>query len=383
MSVSYGGDKITFDDGSTVGSGWAGFKNRIINGAMNIAQRTTSSLTLNSSSGDQYPVDRFHGIADTTSGVFTLQQSADVPTGQGFKNSIVATVTTADASLSGNDSAAIRHIIEGNNVSDLMWGSDSAKPVTLSFWMKSSVVGTHSGTLTNGDWTRTYPFTYTVSLANTWQYVAVTVPGATLGSWGNGNDRGIQVVFNLGASSTRLATGNTWSTTSTVTTGATGSVQLVSTVNSTFFVTGVQLEKGTQDTSFEYRPYGTELQLCQRYCQTITRAINSLSVGLSYKQGGSYILTNISYSTMRAAPSWNNPPTSWRTDGDMTPTQAAAYDFTNSNFVTITGTLTTINQLAPNHGRIYVQSSSSFSGGSGGGAFGLAFGADLLFTAEL
>jgi len=241
-------------------------RNRIINGAMAIAQRSTSSLTVNSAVGDVYPVDRFNAFVSGSTGAFTVQQSSDVPTGSGFKNSIVLTVTTADSSLATNDICAIRQIVEGLNAYDLNWGTANAQPVTLSFWAKSSITGTHSGAFTNGDWTRAYAFTYTLSAANTWQYITVTAPGAPSGSWGNGNDRGIQVVFNMGTASANLSAANTWTTTSLVTVGATGSVQLISTLGATLFITGVQLEEGTAASPFEYRLYGTELALCQRYC---------------------------------------------------------------------------------------------------------------------
>jgi hypothetical protein len=246
-----------------------GFKNRLINGDMTIAQRGTTAFTVNVSSGDLFPVDRFNAFVGAGSGVFTAQQSSDVPTGSGFNRSVILTVTTADGSLVTGDLCALRQIIEGFNAADLMWGTANAQPVTLSFWAKSSVTGTHSGNLTNGDWTRAYAFTYTISAANTWQYITITAPGAPTGTWGSTNDRGIQVVFNMGAASANLSTANTWTTTSLVTTGATGSVQLISTLGATFQITGVQFEKGSTATSYDYLPYTTELALCQRYfCKT-------------------------------------------------------------------------------------------------------------------
>lgn len=246
---------------------YTGFKNRLINGGMAIAQRSTGALTVNSSSGDLFPVDRFQGFVSASSGVFTAQQSSDVPTGSGFSNSVILTVTTADASLASGDLCAFRQIIEGFNSADLMWGTANAQPVALSFWVKSSVAGTHSGNLTNNDWTRSYAFSYTITAANTWQYITITAPGAPSGTWGSTNNRGIQVVFNVGAASANLSTANTWVTTSVVTTGATGSVQLISTLGATWQVTGVQLEKGSTATSFDTRSYGTEMMLCQRYYQ--------------------------------------------------------------------------------------------------------------------
>ena len=264
------------------------FKNRIINGDMAIAQRGTGLLTVNVSSGDLFPVDRFNAFVGAGTGVFTAQQSSDVPTGSGFSNSTTLTVTTADGSLVTGDLCAFRQIIEGFNAADLMWGTANAQPVTLSFWAKSSITGTHSGAFTNGDWTRAYAFTYTITAANTWQYITVTAPGAPTGTWGSTNGRGIQVVFNMGASSANLSTANTWTTTSLVTTGATGSVQLISTLGATWQVTGVQLEKGTVATSYDYLPYTTELQLCQRYCY-VSIGANSLVAGAAQASDNVYM----------------------------------------------------------------------------------------------
>jgi hypothetical protein len=277
------------------------YKNRIINGAMTIAQRGTGLFTNNVSSGDLFAVDRFNSFVSGSSGVFTAQQSSDVPTGSGFKNSVVLTVTTADSSLTTGDLCAFRQIIEGFNCLDLMWGTANAKTVTVSFWAKSSITGTHSGTLTNGDWTRAYAFTYTISAANTWQYITITAPGAPSGSWGSSNDRGIQVVFNVGAASANLSTANTWSTTSAVTVGATGSVQLISTNGATFYITGVQLEVGTQATTFTTAggSYGAELALCQRYYTINLLAGANIGGYYSTNSGVAFYKTPV---TMRASP---------------------------------------------------------------------------------
>ena len=304
MSVSYGGDKITFDDGSSLSTGYTHFRNRVINGAMRIAQRGTSTVSAVSGGPDVYPVDRFHAFVDTTSAVPTLQQSSDVPTGQGFLNSIITTITTADSSLSGGELVGIRQIIEGHNISDLEWGTASAKTATLSFWAKSSIAGLHSGVVVNGDWTRTYAFSYTLSSANTWQYITITVPGITTGTWGNGTDRGIQIVFNLGAASGRLATAGTWTTTAEVRIGATGSVQLANTLNATFFLTGVQFEVGSSATTFERRPYGTEFELCQRYFQVLMSGqFCDAYMAVVRSAGGTVISMPFTYQIpMRASP---------------------------------------------------------------------------------
>jgi hypothetical protein len=322
------------------------FKNRIINGDMAIAQRGTGVFTNNVSSGDLFAVDRFNSFVSGSSGVFTAQQTNDVPTGSGFSRSVILTVTTADASLATGDLCAFRQIIEGFNAADLMWGTANAQPVTLSFWAKSSVTGTHSGTLTNGDWTRAYAFSYTITAANTWQFVTITAPGAPSGSWGNTNDRGIQVVFNMGAASANLSAANTWTTTSAVTVGATGSVQLISTNGATFYITGVQLEKGTVATSFDYLPYGTELVLCQRYYQAWFPAEQELIYNESGSADGKF---------------WQlYMPVQMRT----APTSTYSSGMLGGNVIGLPGTISSLSLSSASRNRISTRVTMTAGGGS-------------------
>jgi hypothetical protein len=150
----------------------------------------------------------------------------------------------------------------------LAWGTANAQTVTLSFWVRSSLTGTFSGALSNSAQDRNYPFTFTISTANTFEYKSVTIVGDTSGTWiGSTNGIGIRVKFNLGTGSTYLQTAGAW--TASYANGATGSVALVNTNTATFYITGVQLEKGSTATSFDYRPISTELALCQRYFQSV------------------------------------------------------------------------------------------------------------------
>jgi hypothetical protein len=257
MSVSYGGDKITFEDGSTVGSGWAGFKNRIINGAMVIDQRNAGASVAPT---DAYTLDRWE-LREDTDGAITCQQVADAPIG--FVNSSKITTTTADASLSGTQRLFFRQPIEGYNIADLAWGTASASPVTLSFWVKSSLTGTFGGSLANSGTVRSYPFTYTINASNTWEYKTLTIAGDTTGTWLTTNGAGINLFFGLGVGSDYSGTAGAWTTAARF--SATGTTSVIGTLGATWQVTGVQLEKGSTASSFEYRPYGTELALCQRY----------------------------------------------------------------------------------------------------------------------
>jgi hypothetical protein len=297
MSVSYGGDSITFADGSVNSSGFIGHRNRIINGGMVIAQRGTSAVNTNVS----YPVDRFRLVVSNSSKV-SLQQSSTVPTGAGFVNSIIAT-SLAATTVGSTDTYEVDQQIEGYNIADLMWGTANAKTVTLSFWVRSSLTGTFGGTLESQSNARAYPFSYTISSANTWEQKTITIAGDTTGTWVTDNSRGVVIRWSLGTGSTYLNTANAWVAGDYQ--SVTGETQLVATNGATWYLTGVQLERGSTASSFEYRPYGTELALCQRYYWKSNAAASSSMRIL----GGAPASTNIYVShafrfpvTMRSTP---------------------------------------------------------------------------------
>jgi hypothetical protein len=239
-------------------------KNRIINGAMVIDQRNAgASVTVNSTSAT-FCADRWKGVGQASDGVYTLQQVADAPTG--FNYSLKATVTTADASVTASQFYNVFQAVEGYNIADLGWGGINAKIVTFSFWVKSSLTGTMGGSLYDNGADYCYPFTYTISSANTWEQKTITITGATSGTWLTTNGTGVNVNFSIGDGTSRQGTAGSWTT--SVATGATGQTQLISTLNATIQWTGVQLEVGSSATGFEYRQYGQELALCQRYYAT-------------------------------------------------------------------------------------------------------------------
>jgi len=252
----------TVTGGTFNGASTFGFKNRIINGAMVFDQRNAgASVTVNTSS-NFYPVDRFACTGQSTDGVFTVQQSTTVPTG--FKNSLVATVTTADSSIGATQQYLVQQYVEGYNVADLGWGTANAKTVTLSFWVYSSLgPGTFGGSIVNSGFNRSYPFTFAISAANTWEQKTVTITGDISGTWLTDSGVGLRIVFSLGAGSTYTGTAGAWA--GTYYAGATGQTNVIATNGATFYITGVQLETGAVATTFDYRPYGTELALCQRY----------------------------------------------------------------------------------------------------------------------
>jgi hypothetical protein len=238
-----------------------GMKSRIINGAMVIDQRNNgASITGNDGA---YPLDRFTILA-TQSSKLTVQQSTTAPTG--FSHSLLATSSSAYSVIS-TDQFTIQQRVEGFNSYDLSFGTANASTVTLSFWVRSSLTGTFGGALTNSAYSRTYPFSYTINAANTWEYKTVTIAGDTTGTWISAtNGVGLRVSWSLGAGSNYLNTAGAWAADDAL--GATGQVNLVGTNGATFYITGVQLEKGSTATSFDYRPYGTELQLAQRYYES-------------------------------------------------------------------------------------------------------------------
>jgi hypothetical protein len=295
MTVSISGtDGVTFNDNSvqnTAATGF-GFKNRIINGAMVIDQRNAGAA-VTMTGGEAYATDRF-AVGDVTDGSFTAQQVSDAPAG--FINSLKFTITSADTSLTGTQTAYCYQTIEGLNIADFAWGTASATTITLSFWIKSSLTGTFGGALRNSAANRAYPFTYAISAANTWEQKTVTIAGDTSGTWLTTNGVGINLQFSLGAGPDRLGTAGAWNANNNV--GATGQVQVIGTNGATWQVTGVQLEKGSTATSFDYRPYGTELALCQRYYQQDSGVfLYGANVGVNTWRISIYFKT-----TMRATP---------------------------------------------------------------------------------
>jgi len=208
----------------------------------------------------QYTVDRWSMVISAASKLSFQQNAGSVTPPTGFSNYLGITSTSAYSVTSG-DYFAIYQGIEGYNIADLNWGTANAKTITLSFWVRSSLTGTFGGSLNNGS--RSYPFTYSISSANTWTQASVTIAGDTSGTYNSTNGTGVQVWFGLGVGSTYSGTANSWATANYF--SATGATSVVGTNGATFYITGVQLEKGSTATSFDYRPYGTELALCQRY----------------------------------------------------------------------------------------------------------------------
>jgi hypothetical protein len=299
MTVSLNGTSgIVFNDASTQNTsaftGGFAFRNRLINPAMVIDQRNAgASVTVGASS---YAADRWEAGENLLTGSLTVQQISDAPTG--FNNSLRITVTAA-GTAGAAETTYLRQFVEGYNTADLAWGSANAQTVTISFWVKSSLTGTFSGGLFNAGANRSYVFTYAVNSANTWEQKTVTITGDTAGTWDTTNGRGIGVVFDLGSGSNQTGASGSW--TASLKWKATGSVSVIGTLSATWQITGVQLEKGSTATSFDYRPYGTELQLAQRYAIQYgsTQLIGNGTVRTSGSSAYMFFPTNV---TMRATP---------------------------------------------------------------------------------
>jgi hypothetical protein len=265
MAVSLVSTGVTFPDSSTqttAATGF-GFKNKILNGSMVIDQRNAGASVALSSSASFYATDRFTIRLDASSGSTAIKANV-APSG--FTNSLNITIGTGAAPTSGQVGFADQRI-EGFNIFDLGWGGANAQAITLSFWVRSSLTGSFGGAIRNSAVDRCYVFPYTINAANTWEYKTITINGDTSGTWLTNNGVGIYLSFDIGEGSSR-STATTGSWLSANTPGLSSGVKLCSTSSATWNITGVQLEKGSTATSFDYRPYGTELALCQRYFET-------------------------------------------------------------------------------------------------------------------
>jgi hypothetical protein len=304
MSIAiHGTNGVTYNDGTQQSSAPVG-KNRIINGNMAIDQRNAGASVTPVT--NQYLLDRYITQLSQAS-KFTVQQvSANANTAEGFQQSLRVTSSSAYSVLTG-DFFTIQQRIEGYNVADLAWGTASAKTITLSFWVYSSLTGTFGGAINNADNTRAYPFSYTISSANTWTKASITIPGDTSGTWLTTNGIGLNVYWGLGVGSTYSGTAGAWSGTTYL--SATGATSVVGTSGATLYITGVQLEVGDTATDFENLQYGQQLAMCQRYFEIM---------GSSGSTSNAYAVCAVITSTQTSGVLW------FKTEKRATPTITAA-----------------------------------------------------------
>ena len=303
-----------------------GFKNRIINGAMMIDQRNAGASV--TPADGNYLVDRWF-YNGSVGGKFTAQQNAgSVTPPPGFAKYLGFTSTSA-YSIGTNDYFMGRQLIEGLNTVDLAWGTASATSVTLSFWVRSSLTGTFGGIIENAASNMCYTFAYTINSANTWEYKTIAVPGPTSGAWATDNSMGIGIWFALGIGSGRTASPGSWGATRGF--APTGQVNVAGTNGATFYITGVQFEKGSQATAFDFRSYQQELALCQRYFEQTS--------GAFYNNGNASYMLGINFAVdKRASPTITRLSSFW-SGAEAAPTVNAGYPATRNFF--ISGSTTT------------------------------------------
>jgi len=257
------------------------FRNIVINGDMQVAQRSTSVASLTTQG--YKTLDRYNLIISSL-GTWTQSQSTDVPSGYGFANSLKMDCTTANASPSSSSYLGITQSFEGQNLQYLKKGTANAVSLTASFWVKSTKTGTFIVELADSDNSRSISKSYTVSVTNTWEFKTVTFAGDTTGAFTNDNGKSLEIIFWLGAG-TDFSSGtlNTSWGTSVATNRAVGQVNIADSTSNDWLITGVQLEAGTSASDFEFLPVDVNLGRCRRYYAKIVTdsAYNAIGSGFS------------------------------------------------------------------------------------------------------
>lgn len=289
----------TILNNNLIGSGASTFlgfgHNRILNGDMQIDQANAGAALTVNATALFYSADSFIGFGQPADGVFTIQQT-NVSPPTGFLNSLKITVTTADASIGASQTYLLISRIEGQVLRDFMYGTANAATATLSFWVKSSITGTFGGAFENGADTRTYPYTYVINSANTWEYKTVTFAGDTTGTWATDNTLGLNIYWSMGTGSNGLGTPGAWANQDKD--GAIGQTNLISTNGATWQITGVQLELGSTASPFEYLPVEVVLPRLQRYLET---TYNGAAIGsASNNYYDTAVASQINTTTMRS-----------------------------------------------------------------------------------
>jgi hypothetical protein len=330
-----GSNGVTFNDASLQGAAASPYvlKNRIINGAMVIDQRNAGA----SGTAIAFTIDRW-GYGATQASKGTWQQNAgSVTPPAGFQNYWGFTSSSA-YSVTASDQFYFYQGIEGYNVADLGLGASGASTFTISFWVRSSLTGTFGASVQNSAQNRSYPFSYTISSANTWEQKTITIVGDTSGTWLKTNGCGMYLLFSLGMGSTYSGTANTWAGSNYI--APTGATSVVGTNGATFYITGVQLEVGTTATPFERRLYNQELANCQRYYQKF----GTYNVYAAFGSGFCYSTTAasvyIKYTTaMRAAPTLSQSLCAFYQNGNITAIAGLASQYTGTDSIMLQATV--------------------------------------------
>ena len=331
-------------------------RNILINGSMAVAQRGTSHTTATS-----YTLDRWN-ISETTDGAVTITQDSSVPSGSGLANSYKLDVTTADTSLSSAQRVFPHQIIEAQNCQVLQYGTSEAKPITLSFYVKSNVTGTYTVLFYNSDASKHQSATYTINSANTWEQKKITIQGDTASGFNDDNGAGLEISWWLAAGSNftsgTLGTG-LWQSETAANKVSSSNVNIMSSTSNEWFLTGCQLEVGSTATEFEHRSFAEELQLCKRYCQNwLYSTVDRIPMGGGWQD----VLYKELVPEMRAAP---------------TTTYSNVEIRDNKNAAIAISSTSGTNQA------VYFQGATNPSNGGGGTLRFTASGAYLRFDSEL
>ena len=360
--MSYGDVSVdtvtTSTPGGVLGAGNASImKNRIINGAMVIDQRNAGA-SVTPTVTNTYTIDRWKFYLSQASKFSTQQNQGSVTPPVGFSN-YLGTTSLSAYTVGASENFLLAQVIEGFNTSDLGWGTANAKTVTLSFWVRSSLTGAFGGAFGNTAGDRSYPFTYTISSANTWEQKSITVVGDTSGTWGTGNASSIFLYLSLGAGSTVSGTAGAWA--GAFYASATGATSVVGTSGATFYITGVQLEVGSSATGFEYVNYQTSLANCQRYCVVYAGGFNPYLVG---QVNSNKIYASVPFA-MRATPS-------------------GTYTAINANDTSVSNAITAITfDGSTGSGVAFNVTSTGLTSGRAGVIIGTGGTSNLIFSAEL
>jgi hypothetical protein len=371
--MSYGtvqAEKMTTESGYSLGAGnSSSFKNRIINGNMDINQRAFSGDAVEFG----YTLDRWITFIGTSATWSVSQNAGSVTPPSGFTDYLGAT-SLAATTPSASQRNLVCQMIEGYNIADWAWGYPSAKPITLSFWVRSSLTGTFGAAINSTAQVVSATFSYTINAANTWEYKTITVQGPTTNPayWDTTNGRGLWLFFDMGTGA-NFALDTTWGSSAKYTIGS-SRTNVIGTNGATWYLTGVQIEVGTVATSFDYRPFGTELALCQRYCYVWSAANANSAIAGSGQAFGS----SSAYILMKTPMTMRVPPVTFSSTGNFGSNNASG------GGLAVTG-LSLVSSWT-NENMITLQPSVS-SGWAAGNAVLMGAGADtscrLTFSAEL
>ena len=334
QGVGANGTFLIADSAQTNGIAWSeqslGYRNVVINGAMQVAQRGTSTASI--TTAGYYTADRWR-LGISSIGTWTQSLENDAPTGSGLRNSVKMLCTTADAAPAAGDFMYHEQRLEGRNLQQFLKGTASAKQFSLSFWVKANVTGTYIVSLLDSDNTRHVSASYTVSASDTWEKKTITFPADTTGAFDNDNASSLNVLFWLGAGTT-YTSGTLATTWASVTNAnyAVGQTNLAAATNNYWQITGVQLEAGSVATPFEFEDYDETLQKCYRYYQRMNANSNYGCFGYGSAPTTTAVSTNVNFMTaMRAAPTLLETANIGAGDGNNPPLGPSAVSITHSS----------------------------------------------------